>query len=244
MLFGAGVCGAVLGDWEILVAGRPGVDGIALFAAGFANDIALLTVAGFGFRREKAKDFRIGTVKAGLLAAVLYAPWFGWVWSYYGQPIPNTVLAKSTFTPDMLENPAVLVLRVLDHFLLVSTYIFLPIYYGNGGWPSPIMDFYAVCSVGICTAYWIIPSGDRLGRLASLMFLLTALYLSFVDLASISCCPWYMTSSTVFGTFVLARAMVEFCRHISWMGLVRDVCTDGARRCRADVGGDDGGGDV
>jgi hypothetical protein len=33
-------------------------------------------------------------IKAGSLCTVLYLPWFVWAWSYYGSPIPHTVVAK------------------------------------------------------------------------------------------------------------------------------------------------------
>ncbi|MEM1058381.1 MAG: hypothetical protein AAGK14_03965 [Verrucomicrobiota bacterium] len=33
-------------------------------------------------------------LKAGLVTTALYLPWLLWAWSYYGTPVPNTVVAK------------------------------------------------------------------------------------------------------------------------------------------------------
>src|SRR5208283_1351993 len=36
---------------------------------------------------------------ACLVCAVLYLPWFLWAWSYYGSPVPHTIVAKATNLP-------------------------------------------------------------------------------------------------------------------------------------------------
>jgi len=38
-------------------------------------------------------------VTAGVICAVLYLPWFLWAWSYYGSPVPNTIVAKAGMHP-------------------------------------------------------------------------------------------------------------------------------------------------
>jgi hypothetical protein len=166
------------------------------------------------FRAEKGRDYWLGALKAAAVAGLLFSPWFIWTWSYYGQPIPQTVLAKSKIPLAAYLQPVKLLQKVLGDYSIVSGQIFLPIYYGNHGWPERSLDLYGLLCTIICTVYWIVPSSDRLGRAASLTFTLAALYLSLVDTASISVCPWYLPSATVFGTFVLARAIAALSRRI------------------------------
>jgi len=40
-------------------------------------------------------------LKAGLICAALYLPWFLWAWSYYGSPVPHTIVAKYTNLPPL-----------------------------------------------------------------------------------------------------------------------------------------------
>ena len=80
--------------------------------------IAALCFAGLMFRTENRKESWRGIVRAAVIAAILFAPWFIGVWIYYGQPIPNTVLAKSGFGDAQLSNPFGTLRLVLMNFPL------------------------------------------------------------------------------------------------------------------------------
>jgi hypothetical protein len=168
--------------------------------------IAALAFAGLVFRPAELRPASRGVVRAAAVAGVLFLPWFLWAWSYYGNPFPNTMSAKSRFDAAQWLDPAGTIINVLGMYPMVSTWVFQPIYAVFGGWPSWLIHPYALLCTVVCTAYWMIPSSDRLGRMASLLFCLTALYMSLVNYGAFAC-PWYLPAVTVFGTFVLARAI-------------------------------------
>ena len=179
--------------------------------------IAALALAGLVFRVEAGRAVAKGMLKAAVVAAVLFLPWFIFAWVYYGQPIPNTVLAKSNLTLQDLYNPAAVITFVLSKYVVVAIWLFQPIYAYFGGWPGPLVDTYGLFCWVVCTMYWMVPSGDRLGRLASLLFTLGALYLSLVQMGSLVA-PWYMPSATLFGTVVLSRALPALLGRVRMLG--------------------------
>ena len=48
-----------------------------------------------------AEDWRTKLLRAGLICAALYLPWFLWAWWYYGSPVPHTIVAKGTNQPPL-----------------------------------------------------------------------------------------------------------------------------------------------
>jgi hypothetical protein len=144
--------------------------------------------------------------KAAALAAVLYLPWIITATVYYGSPVPHTVIAKSVGQPDSPVGVE-LVKRVLKGVVDVAPLTSAPIYANVGGWPWWVAAF--CLALGLCCAcYWLIPSSDRLGRMASLAYLLGCLYLSFYSARSYNGAPfpWYLPPVNLFGLIVLARA--------------------------------------
>jgi hypothetical protein len=175
--------------------------------------VAALAVVGLIFATENKKEALLGIARAAGVAAILFLPWFLWAWNYYGNPFPNTMLAKSELRHDQLLDPAGLLRSVMEIFPLISAWVFDPIYASVGGWPRSALDSYdLICSI-VCVGYWMIPSSDRLGRMASLLFTLCTLHLSLISVSS-SARPWYLPAAEVIGTFVLARAVVEMMRRI------------------------------
>ena len=68
--------------------------------------IAALGVGALLFLRGKpagspAENWRAKLLKAGLICAALYLPWFLWAWWYYGSPVPHTIVAKDTNLPPL-----------------------------------------------------------------------------------------------------------------------------------------------
>jgi hypothetical protein len=171
--------------------------------------IFAIVFAGFIFRIEDVREVLRSIAKAAAVAILLFAPWFIWAWIYYGQPIPNTVLAKSLFGEPLYHNPPRLIQQVFASYMFTSAWIFQPIYAAFGGWPDPLLDAYGLICSGLATIYWIVPSNDRLGRLASLLFTLCTLYLSLVNVSAYAA-PWYLPSAAIFGVIAVSRAPLLF----------------------------------
>lgn len=162
--------------------------------------IAAVAFAGLLFREETLRQTSVGIMKAGAMAAILYLPWFVSMWVYYGSPVPHTVIAKSNH---VLYDVTGLHTDILRNYPSVVRLVFEPAYIQMGGWPRWIHAYGSLCGV-ICTCYWMIPSCDRLGRMASLIFMLAALYLALTAGEGFPY-PWYLPSAMVFGTMVLSR---------------------------------------
>jgi hypothetical protein len=94
---------------------------------------------------QSRKDLLKTLLAAGLVCTVLYLPWFLWAWSYYGSPVPHTVMAKGMNLP-----PHSLGERLLDLLLFPGTlltydthldWVFTPAYAWVGGWPGSYLLF-------------------------------------------------------------------------------------------------------
>lgn len=139
-------------------------------------------------RREPSQQQRQWwrqVVIAIIAGALLYAPWIAWAWSYYGSPVPHTIIAKSALAPGISVDR---ILAIPLHLLTGHTGLdgmFAPIYYFVGGW-SPMWN--AICRVLTCAAafLWIVPFFPRAARAASLAVSVGAIYLYFIMPY-----PWY-----------------------------------------------------
>jgi hypothetical protein len=136
--------------------------------------------------------------RGALLGGLLYAPWFFWAWSYYGSPVPHTVIAKAVLAPpfdllDWLLLPLKLVGRnsPLDG-------LFLPAYWRFGGWSLDGVN-YAHLLAGLAALAWLIPGLPAAGRRASLALFAGAFYLN-----SIQPFPWYLPPWTALAAIALA----------------------------------------
>ena len=141
---------------------------------------------------------------AGLLAAVLYLPWVIWAWSYYGSPIPNTMIAKGLdepIDPLSLAQHTIPVLLQSVYIGKVPLRLFTPVYYHFGGWNSAVIFF---CGVPAWLAlwYWILPFGKRETRALSFAFLLGNWYICAVAPFP---CDWYFPSVAILAVCVVAQ---------------------------------------
>jgi hypothetical protein len=133
-----------------------------------------------------------------LIGGLLYAPWFGWAWWYYGTPIPHTILAKGQVTPPVqlmtvLQMPWRL---VTGNGLLQD--IFLPTYWFHGNWPRGLTLWAQVLSA-LAAFAWLLPRIDEKVRRISLSVFLGSFYLGIIILF-----PWYTPPWTVLAALVLA----------------------------------------
>jgi hypothetical protein len=167
--------------------------------------IAILSLVGLFPGGTPARRQLSALAKAAALCTVLYLPWFLTAWAYYGTPVPHTVVAKGIGPAGgMTVHLAKIVLQGIVEIVSQTA---APIYSGFGGWPWWVEPFCLV--VGLFgVVYWAIPSADRLGRMASLAYLLGCLYLSLYAAVSYNGCPfpWYLPPVNVFLLVVLARA--------------------------------------
>jgi hypothetical protein len=134
-----------------------------------------------------------------LLGGLLYAPWFLWAWHYYGSPVPQTIIAKSIYTPGFSVTR---ILLAPWHCLVSHTSlddIFMPIYARNG-WPA-VLGLIGGALARVAAFLWVIPALPRPTRAASFALLLGGVYLQ-----QILPYPWYFAPWTLLGALALAGA--------------------------------------
>ena len=141
--------------------------------------------------------------QAGALCAVVYLPWFLWAWSYFGSPVPHTIIAKGQVSGG--GKTLLGALKTLLNFpwtvwqgqtSLESA--FLPSYFQIGGWPTAALTI--ARWTGLLLAFqWVLPWRVEV-RTASFAFCGMHVYLSYFPFFPF---PWYLP-----GTALLAAATV------------------------------------
>lgn len=154
----------------------------------------------FRTRFEMAKIFGA----AGVLAAVFYAPWIIWAWSYYGSPIPNTIVAKGLFHAPVYSGligkiAAFPIQTVLGQSSVIDT--FMPPYYLFNGWPKWLVFTGKIAGL-LCTWYWCMPGVRPFGRAVSFAVCLVHIYLTLIV---VEVAPWYVPSVTLLSIVVLGQ---------------------------------------
>lgn len=152
----------------------------------------------FAPKQERADTLK-GCSKAALLCAAIYLPWFIAMWSYYGNPIPHTVLAKSAASAQLTGQEAVE--GIARNILLCSGVAFQPIYSDYGGWPSWVFFVSLACGL-FCLAYCFLPQSHRLGRICSFVFVFVTVYFSYISAKSFLF-PWYLPPVSICGIVIL-----------------------------------------
>jgi hypothetical protein len=152
--------------------------------------------------------------KAGVLTALLYAPWLLWTWSYYGTLVPHTITAKGLFhSPITLSSFAS---AVADFPRAVSAHgdmlaaTFMPPYGTNTGWPVAMLKASYWIAV-ICLVLWIVPGIRREARLTSFAFFAGEFYLTTYVTFPV---PWYLPILTVFCTVTIAGVIGQVSEHL------------------------------
>jgi hypothetical protein len=177
-------------------------DGCIYIAAVALSSLAFGPIA----RRTQVGLF----VKAGVLAALLYLPWIVFATAYFGSPVPHTVVAKNGteyFPSDSLSLFAPVAAGLAQLPARICS-VFAPIYdfqnsSGPDAWPKWIHDltFFLVL---VAVLYWLLPTRDRSGRMASLCAFLILAYLTYASLIATSC-PWYYAPLAFLTIFTLLR---------------------------------------
>jgi hypothetical protein len=175
--------------WAGMMMSRP--DAFIQIAAFYAGVVL------FADERASRRDLVIRAIRAGLLTAVLYLPWFAWASWYYGSPVPHTIIAKGLHSPSgaanifhsILEAPQQVVIFGLFHRIL-----FAPTYLELGPWREWGYVSHTVWRLLALPVwfYWLNPWGGRWARTASLWLFLGSIYAVFAPPA-----PWYIPPYTL-----------------------------------------------
>jgi hypothetical protein len=142
------------------------------------------------------------------IGGLLYAPWVLWAWWFYGSPIPQTIIAKSVYTPAGLS-----IWKVLAAPLDCLTWptgldgLFLPVYGESGGWPPELLNVLRILA-RIAAFAWIAPSLPRMVRAASLAVMVGGCYLH-----QIMPYPWYFAPWTLLAAVVLSGTASHLALH-------------------------------
>jgi hypothetical protein len=194
--------------------------------------IAALGLGNLLFTAAPRRDVFKALVKSALVCTVLYLPWFAGAWMYYGSPVPQTVRAKSGLGLDPLRDPEGYLLEVWKRYPVKAAGHFRPIYYGDwdDGWNQQIapvldilrrihcdnlaahvqqiysLDLLTLLLALFCSAYWLIPIRDPLGRMASFCFAALTIYFAS---SVLHVYPWYMPPVALFGIVTLASGWIH-----------------------------------
>jgi hypothetical protein len=124
--------------------------------------------------------------RAIALAIALHLPWLVFAWTYYGSPIPHTILAKAGTqgARDVGQLFALYPLKLLFGECRLHV-VFLPAYYFFGGWPEALALISRALGTGAALV-WLWPRVAHGGRAASAAFFLGGFYVSYVPGF-----PWY-----------------------------------------------------
>lgn len=192
--------------WAVMIAGlqwtRP--DGFVFAGA--------LLGANLVFALEPRRQAMVAIVKAGLLGLAMYLPWLAWATWYYGSPVPQTVLAKfvRATVKEEVWTHHIWPLKVLQLVWGMSAQTYFPI----REWP---WHMWVVCLVIGATALVGFGSwAPRLGRLASVSFLLAVMYLAFMRPAF----PWYFPPAALLAFVSIAAMLGAFVRRPLWRRII------------------------
>ena len=158
--------------------------------------------------RDNAEKIHLVHVKklfaAALVCAALYLPWFLWAWTYYGTPVPHTIIAKGAGQPPLHLGELASSLLLFPREILFSyntsiAFTFLPGYASLGGWSEGYVSLASV--FGLMAAFaWVIPILRSQTRLFSLVYFIGNFYLTDV-LKYFP--PWYLPMVALFGYLTL-----------------------------------------
>jgi hypothetical protein len=166
--------------------------------------IAALSLAHLTFAERSRRLVLVSFLRSALVSTLVYLPWFAWAWSYYGSPVPNTLVAKSLYFTNNYQTYLDEVIHSFPaHFVYKTTLLFAPIYYGGfHAWPVWIGPICLAVALSCCV-YWVLPIADRLGRMASLAFTFLCCYGTVVPVVF----PWYPPPVVLLGIVTLARGL-------------------------------------
>ena len=141
-------------------------------------------------------------LKAGLVCTLLYLPWFVWAWTYYGSPVPHTIIAKGSMDTGKtavgyLKTFVQLPYRLWTGQTTVEGAL-MPTYYQAAGW-SGLFTWTARVLGAVATLAWCWPGLKPQTRAASLAFHGAHAYLTYFPYFPF---PWYFPATGILGAIV------------------------------------------
>lgn len=172
--------------------------------------VAVLSIAFLSCRKLPVRSLLIPMTKAAAVTTIIYLPWFIWAWSYYGSPVPQTVLAKNAMSGAF--DPAALLIQIITHVFKASSWVYAPVYPQFPGW-NPLVYVFSGGAGAFAALYWVFPwaKNDRLGRMASICFLCLTVYFSAMSFPY----PWYFPPAAMLGIIVFVRGIFTLSDHFS-----------------------------
>jgi hypothetical protein len=172
--------------------------------------IAALSLAELIFMSTLRRATIVSLAKSAAVCVVVYVPWFDWAWSYYGSPIPHTIIAKGNVEQGALSQLVATLDNVLMLTISMSAQVFRPIYFGDspdwwlpGIWGRLIYGLTEVVGI-VALLFFLCPVKDRLGRAMSFCFAIVCFYFAYMP----SQYPWYFPPAMIFGAFAFTRAAI------------------------------------
>jgi hypothetical protein len=178
-----------------------------VYIAGFALGLLLFMPGEEGYLRSRPKVVGL-ILRSGALCAVVYLPWFAWAWSYYGTPVPHTIIAKGLFNEVSLPVLAKKFLQfpaTVLHGKSSLTSTFMPYYGGSLDWPSWVRTTAFVFAF-VPLLLFLLPFVRWEVRLTSFVYALGHLYLTLVIGFPV---PWYIPHVTFLGLAALALVLSQ-----------------------------------
>jgi hypothetical protein len=180
--------------------------------------LGALMIVALGFSPDSRQTLGRAFLKSGVVCVLLYLPWLIFTWSYYGSPIPHTVVAKfgieayDTTTFSFLAPVAAAIHKAPE----VLCWTLAPIYdwldAGLGTWPRWMHDG-ALALELLAILYWVIPTKDRVGRMASLFSCLLFAYLVYENVIG-QYAPWYFPPLAFMSLVAIVSAIATLTRRI------------------------------
>lgn len=153
--------------------------------------------------RQERMHLLKASLRGAVIATICYLPWFVFAWTYYGTPIPHTVIAKGLFSERSLGSAIQSLIRFpLTIYEGKSTMAatFVPAYGLSTGWPAWVAKISFGVSL-ITSVLWLLPRVGWKVRATSFAFLVGHFYLTTIVGFPI---PWYIPIVTALGIVALA----------------------------------------
>jgi len=194
--------------------------------------IGAIGIAALAFAPAERRALFRAFLKSAAVCALLYLPWFVFTWAYYGSPVPHTVVAKYGVEVDPASawGATASLASGMRKAPDVLTWTLAPIYDWfdsfPGGWPPWTHDVELLLTL-TAVLYWLLPTRDRLGRMASLASFLIFGYLLYAGSVA-QFAPWYYPPLAFLSLLTLT------CAILTGSGAIRRVW---ASRCAAALAG-------
>lgn len=148
--------------------------------------------------------------RSGILGILFYLPWILFAWWYYGNPVPNTILAKGfTLTLGSIADRALHYVQSVFMGLVSNEapflWIFAPAYYYFESWPVVLL-FVLKCITYIAVFLWVVPKINANARFLSFAAFLVA---SYLNIFSPTIYPWYIPAVMVIALVALGCAVAQ-----------------------------------